>query len=225
MVSSMREPRSGRLGPKVPGRYRLAGRSAPGGASSRPDTCVSMRAPCLPTSGSCSCCWPAPFTACGGDSQPDSAPSGSDDEPRLVVVDTDGGSDDAMALLYLLQHPGVEVAAITVTGAGLVHCPVGASNVAGVVDLVAPDRDIPIACGSGSPLEGDRAFPDEWRAQADGRYGGILPAGPEGAPQPDAARMRSSCSAPRSKRPIARSPSSRSAPSRTSRRRSTPIRS
>ena len=128
-----------------------------------------------------------PLAACGGDSQPDSAPSGSDDEPRLVVVDTDGGSDDAMALLYLLQHSGVEVAAITVTGAGLVHCPVGASNVAGVVELAAPGRDIPIACGSGSPLEGDRAFPDEWRAQADGRYGGILPAGPEVAAQPDRA--------------------------------------
>jgi pyrimidine-specific ribonucleoside hydrolase len=127
------------------------------------------------------------IAACGGDSQADSARSGSDDDPRLVVVDTAGGSDDAMALLYLLQHPGVEVAAITVTGAGLVHCPLGASNVAGVVELAAPDSDIPIACGSGSPLEGDRAFPDEWRAQADSRYGGILPAGAEGAAQSNGA--------------------------------------
>ena len=107
--------------------------------------------------------------------------SGSEDassvEPTAVIVDTDGGSDDAMALLYLLQRPEVEVAAITVSGTGLVHCPIGASNVAGLVELASPDHSVPIACGPAEPIEGDRVFPDDWRTQADGRYGGILPAG------------------------------------------------
>ena len=105
----------------------------------------SMRVPVLTGFWPLFCCWPAPLAACGGDSQPDSAaPSGSDDEPRLVVVDTDGGSDDAMALLYLLQHSDVEVAAITVTRCGPASiCPVGASNVAGVVELAAPEQRHP----------------------------------------------------------------------------------
>ena len=96
------------------------------------------------------------------------------------MVDTDGGADDAMALLYLLQHPDVRVAAVTVTGTGLVHCPAGVANVRGLVAAAAPGADIPVACGPQDPMTGTRAFPPEWRDQADDRYGGRLPAGPEG---------------------------------------------
>ncbi len=106
--------------------------------------------------------------------------------PTPLVVDTDGGSDDAMALLYLLQDPSVEVEAITVSGTGLVHCPTGAMNVAGLVALAAPARAIPIACGPAQPIEGDRSFPDDWRTQADERYGGILPSGEAPAATTDA---------------------------------------
>ncbi len=108
---------------------------------------------------------------------PDPESDTSAEQQIIMIVDTDGGSDDAMALLYLLQRPDVEVAAITVSGTGLVHCPIGASNAAALVELASPGRSIPIACGPSAPIEGDRAFPDEWRTQADGRYDGILPAG------------------------------------------------
>ncbi len=103
-----------------------------------------------------------------------------------MVVDTDGGSDDAMALLYLLQDPAVDVEAVTVSGTGLVHCPIGAANAAGLVALAAPGRSIPIACGPAEPVDGDRSFPDDWRTQADGRYGGILPSGEAPAVSSDA---------------------------------------
>ena len=91
-----------------------------------------------------------------------------------------------MALLYLLQDPGVEVEAITVSGTGLAHCPIGAANAAGLVALAAPARSIPIACGPAQPVDGDRSFPDDWRTQADGRYGGILPSGEAPAASSDA---------------------------------------
>ena len=42
-----------------------------------------------------------------------------------VVIDTDMGIDDVMAILYMLQRPDVEVKAITVAGDGLVHCDAG----------------------------------------------------------------------------------------------------
>ena len=106
--------------------------------------------------------------------------------PTPLIVDTDGGSDDASALLYLLEDPSVEIEAITVSGTGLVHCPIGAANVAGLVALAAPPRAIPIACGPAVPVEGDRGFPDDWRTQADGRYGGILPSGEAPAATTDA---------------------------------------
>ena len=106
--------------------------------------------------------------------------------PTPLIVDTDGGSDDALALLYLLEDPSVEIEAITVSGTGLVHCPIGAANVAGLVALAAPSRAIPIACGPAVPVEGDRGFPDDWRTQADGRYGGILPSGEAPAATTDA---------------------------------------
>jgi pyrimidine-specific ribonucleoside hydrolase len=113
---------------------------------------------------------------CGDDSDESVAnESGGGRVP--VIVDTDAGADDAIALLYLLQHPGVDVLAITVSGTGLTHCDPGVGNVAGLVELAAPEMSIPITCGRDTPLEGSRAFPDEWREQADGRYGGIFPSG------------------------------------------------
>ncbi len=95
--------------------------------------------------------------------------------PQPLVIDTDVGSDDALALLYMLQDPGVDVLAVTVSGTGLVHCDSGVSIVAGLVRLTE-HPPIPIVCGSEKPTSGQRAFPEAWRDQADGRYGNLLPA-------------------------------------------------
>ena len=48
-----------------------------------------------------------------------------------LVIDTDVGSDDLMAMAYLLANPDVQVDAITVSGTGLVHCDAGVRNVLG----------------------------------------------------------------------------------------------
>lgn len=126
----------------------------------------------------------AATVACSDDDDGREAGATRTTGPRPVVVDTDAGADDAMALLYLLQHPGVDVRAITVSGTGLAHCEPGVANVTGLVGMVQPDADIPVACGREEPLAGNRAFPDEWREQADGRYGDRFPEGtaPDGAP-------------------------------------------
>src|SRR6185369_12499533 len=96
---------------------------------------------------------------------------------------------DAMALLYLLEDPSVEVKAMTVSGTGLVHCPIGAANASGLVALADPGHSIPIACGSPDPVEGHRSFPADGRTQADGRYGGILPRGKAPAESTDAVEL------------------------------------
>ena len=44
-----------------------------------------------------------------------------------VIIDTDAGSDDLMAIAFLLSRTDVKVEAITVVG-GLAHVPAGATN-------------------------------------------------------------------------------------------------
>jgi pyrimidine-specific ribonucleoside hydrolase len=123
----------------------------------------------------------AAFVALGvagcGSTDNGSATADASDAPVRLVIDTDGGSDDAIALLYLLQHPGVDVVAITVSGTGIVRCDPGVANVAGLIELASPTAEIPVACGQAEPITGNRAFPNEWRDQADDRYGGTLPSG------------------------------------------------
>lgn len=88
------------------------------------------------------------------------------DAPIPVIVDTDMAADDWFALLYLLQHPGADVLAITVTGAGEATCPIGAENALDLLTLTGDIR-VPVACGQNAPLEGSRAFPQAWRDDVD----------------------------------------------------------
>ncbi|EPX64859.1 Inosine/uridine-preferring nucleoside hydrolase [Cystobacter fuscus DSM 2262] len=102
-------------------------------------------------------------------------PSGAPVDRRTpVVIDTDMGSDDAMAIAFLLRRPDVEVKAITVTGAGLAHCEPGVRNALRLLAL-ANHPDIPVACGRTTPLQGSHAYPDDWRQQADILNGVPLP--------------------------------------------------
>jgi inosine-uridine nucleoside N-ribohydrolase len=94
--------------------------------------------------------------------------------PRAVVIDTDMGTDDAMAILFLLRRPDLEVKAITVTGAGLAHCEQGVQNALRLLAL-ADYKNIPVTCGRTTPISGTHAFPEEWRQGADTLYGVPLP--------------------------------------------------
>ena len=90
------------------------------------------------------------------------------------------GTDDWMAILYLLKRPDVHVRAITVAGTGLTHCAPGVRNVRGLLALVGR-RGVPVACGRERPLRGVRSFPPQWRRDADSMLGLALPkrAGPD----------------------------------------------
>jgi pyrimidine-specific ribonucleoside hydrolase len=91
-----------------------------------------------------------------------------------ILVDTDVAPDDLVAIAFLVAAPNVEIAAITVSGTGEVHCPRGVSIVLGLLErLHAPD--IPVACGSGRPLALDHAFPALFRDNADAAAGLDLP--------------------------------------------------
>ncbi|HEX8698979.1 MAG TPA: nucleoside hydrolase [Myxococcaceae bacterium] len=104
---------------------------------------------------------------------------------KPVVIDTDMGTDDAMAILFTLRRPELEVKAITVTGAGLAHCEPGVRNALGLLAL-AQHENIPVACGRTTPLRGTHAFPEEWRQPADSLNGVPLPE-PQGSASPSTA--------------------------------------
>jgi inosine-uridine nucleoside N-ribohydrolase len=83
-----------------------------------------------------------------------------------VVVDTDMGGDDMMAILYLLQQQDVSLEAVTVTGTGLARCPAGGANARAILDHVGAET-VPVACGGVEPLAGSNTLPTDWRNGAD----------------------------------------------------------
>ncbi len=95
-------------------------------------------------------------------------------KPLSVFVSTDMSSDDVVALLYLLQHPGVEVLGIG-SSDGVAHVEPAAQNVLRLLALVGRS-DIRVAVGREGPLEGDHSFPSSWRGGADRLFGLDVPA-------------------------------------------------
>ena len=90
-------------------------------------------------------------------------PKSADATP--VVVDTDLGGDDLVALAFLLRHPDVDVRAITVAGAGLVGCDPGVDIVADLLTALAL-APVPVACTREQGEPGGAEFPQEWRQLA-----------------------------------------------------------
>jgi inosine-uridine nucleoside N-ribohydrolase len=78
-----------------------------------------------------------------------------------VIIDTDMGSDDMMAIALLLAHRDLPIEAITVVN-GMAHVPAGAANARRLI-AASGRSGIPVYEGAQTP----RNFPDEWRTTAD----------------------------------------------------------
>jgi len=90
-----------------------------------------------------------------------------------VLIDTDAGSDDVMAVALLLSDPTVPLDAITVVN-GLAHVDAGARNMGRLLDLAGRGR-VPVFAGKSTPLRGSAEFPAEWRKISDDLPGVPLP--------------------------------------------------
>jgi len=73
--------------------------------------------------------------------------------PTPVLIDTDLGIDDALALLLALRAPGWRVEAVTVV-AGNVPLPIAAGNVARILGVVRPASPPRVALGAAAPRSG-----------------------------------------------------------------------
>ena len=90
-----------------------------------------------------------------------------------IIIDTDAGTDDILALSYLLSLPDLQIEAITIVH-GLAHVRDGSRNIRRLLHL-AGRADIPVLEGAESPIEGSRPFPAEWRFVANNLPGVTLP--------------------------------------------------
>src|SRR5437870_7235731 len=90
-----------------------------------------------------------------------------------IIIDTDAGTDDILALSYLLSQPDANIEAITVVD-GLAHPRQGAQNIKRLL-YAAGRANIPVFAGEEKPLKGSRPFPAEWRAVSDKLPGVDLP--------------------------------------------------
>ena len=72
---------------------------------------------------------------------------------RKVIIDCDPGIDDSLALLYALQHPDLEVLALTIV-AGNVPVDLGVENACKLLERLER-LDIPIYAGATQPLVRD----------------------------------------------------------------------
>jgi inosine-uridine nucleoside N-ribohydrolase len=70
--------------------------------------------------------------------------------PSRVIIDTDPGVDDALALLLAMRSPELQIEAITVV-AGNVPLELGLPNALRMIEI-AGRKDIPVAAGARTPL-------------------------------------------------------------------------
>src|SRR5918992_2411833 len=87
-----------------------------------------------------------------------------------VIIDTDPGVDDALALILALQSPELCVEAIT-TVSGNVHVDLGTQNALTVLGLFPPERRPLVARGAAEPLR--RPLPTASHVHGDDGLGGI----------------------------------------------------
>ena len=90
--------------------------------------------------------------------------------PRHVIIDTDPGVDDALALILALQSPELCVEAIT-TVSGNVHVELATQNTLTVLGLFPPERRPPVARGADRPLV--RALDTAAHVHGDDGLGGV----------------------------------------------------
>ncbi len=72
---------------------------------------------------------------------------------RRVVIDTDPGTDDALALLMALNCPDLLIEGITTVGGNATLADT-TNNALRLVDHVASERDVPVAVGADRPAHG-----------------------------------------------------------------------
>lgn len=98
-------------------------------------------------------------------------------QKKKVIVDTDMGWDDWLAILFLMQHPDIEILGLTVTGVGESHLTPGVKNARNLLELGGKGT-IPVCAGTSQPLIYSNVFPPDFRKKIDSIFNLNLPVNP-----------------------------------------------
>ena len=93
--------------------------------------------------------------------------------PRKIIIDTDPGVDDSMAIFFALCSPELDVIGLT-TIFGNVHTELATRNALRLLEI-AGRSDIPVAAGAGDPLTGPFEGPVPHVHGSDGQGDVFLP--------------------------------------------------
>ena len=83
-----------------------------------------------------------------------------------IIVDTDMGTDDWLALSYVMSSTKANLLGVTIVGNGLAPCIEGVRNARYLLGLSPEIADRPIGCGSSWPMDGYASYPQTWRRNA-----------------------------------------------------------
>ncbi len=86
--------------------------------------------------------------------------------PMDVIIDTDMGWDDVLAIAYLMKCPNVNILGITVTGCGETHLKNGVEIAQRLLKL--GNVKAPVSAGASEPSQYNHHFPEPFREMMDG---------------------------------------------------------
>jgi len=92
---------------------------------------------------------------------------------RPIVIDTDAGWDDWLALLFLMRCTAIEILGVTVTGVGEAHLTPGSRNIQQLLSYGGSSANVYL--GARKPLMYSNMFPATFRAQIDSFWGKSIP--------------------------------------------------
>jgi inosine-uridine nucleoside N-ribohydrolase len=95
---------------------------------------------------------------------------------RPIIIDTDAGWDDWLALLFLMKCVEVDIVGVTVTGVGEANLTPGSKNINEL--LIFGGQSADVYPGSSKPLIYSNAFPASFRGTIDDLFGLTVPPPP-----------------------------------------------
>lgn len=106
------------------------------------------------------------------------AGAGADDQAAPakipVIVDTDMGADDWLAVAYVASSRHADLLGVTVVGNGLSPCDDAARNARHILAMSPRNAGKPVGCGSAWPMDGYASYPRIWRETAAGMMGEMV---------------------------------------------------
>lgn len=105
-----------------------------------------------------------------------SQPYAQGGKPRPLIIDTDMGTDDWLAIAFIAQNEQIDLLGISIVGNGIASCSNASHNARYILNMSSKNAKKPIACGSNWPMDGYASYPKIWRATGADMMGEKIPA-------------------------------------------------